>query len=205
MNVAEGYKYSRETIPVLEKSVENQICNNSYYLDENLTLMKLYQFFPEERKLDMYAKIMAQALLHLEDFLPCFYLLPYKLQCMEPFCSLQLLAQNLEASNFEYFWKEVESVDVLKQITSFRKNARRQVADIISLSYQEISLEVVSKALGCDEVGSTLKDFLAELNWTVKGHLVLVPDNFENITRQRKFEESIQLRQVSPLLQSLDQ
>ena len=71
-------RYNLEILPVLEAYVARQCAENTYDLDANLAVLKLYQFHPEQNNVSVVAKILIKALTNLPsaDFLLCTYLIP---------------------------------------------------------------------------------------------------------------------------------
>ena len=71
-------RYNPDIIPALEAYVEAQCAENTYDLDCNLAVLKLYQFHPERNNVMIVAKILAKALMKLPDtdYLLCSYLIP---------------------------------------------------------------------------------------------------------------------------------
>ena len=93
-------RHSEQSIAVLERCLALQVEKKIYHNEANFALLKLYQFYPHLQNVDNLELIFLKALLHLEDFLPSLYLLPYTLQCSEPFTTLQKLAGYLDTAKF---------------------------------------------------------------------------------------------------------
>jgi len=70
--------YDAASLPQLEAKVEAQCTGGSYDLDNNLAVLKLYQFYPEKSNTAVIAKVLVQALMRLPetDYLMCKYLIP---------------------------------------------------------------------------------------------------------------------------------
>jgi len=70
--------YDPAGLPALEAKVHAQCKDGSYDLDNNLAVLKLYQFHPEKSNSAVVARILVKALMHLPetDYLMCTYLIP---------------------------------------------------------------------------------------------------------------------------------
>ena len=203
LNALEIGRYNPEAVEILEQCVEEQVQKKKYNLEANLALLKLYQFSPGQRKTEVYCKIFALALLKQDDFIACFYMLPSALQNVEPFVTLQKLAEDLESANFREFWVRI-NVELFKQVKDFKASARNFISDMLSLSYQQIPVSIVASSLGYPVVDEELTRFLLEKGWVLENDAVHIPSNNENKPRGIKFEESIQLHQVAPLFRLLE-
>jgi translation initiation factor 3 subunit K len=80
-------RYDANIIPELEKYVKHQIETNSYDLEANLALLKLYQFNPEKTNTSVVSQILIKAMMNLpsSDFLLCMCLVSDK--CVSNFTS----------------------------------------------------------------------------------------------------------------------
>jgi translation initiation factor 3 subunit K len=72
--------YNPESIPFLENYVKQQVEQQSYNLEANLALLRLYRFHPERENAEIVSVILALALTQYpgKDFLLCTYLLSDK-------------------------------------------------------------------------------------------------------------------------------
>ena len=203
-DVLEADRYNPEAIEILEQSVQEQVTRNTYNSDANFSLLKLYQFSPQQRNNDICFKILAKALFHKDDFMACFYFLPSSMQSMEPFETLHRLSKDLESASFAEFWNRIKTVELFNDIKGFKNSARIEIAKILALSYQQIPMPVVAKFLDYTVSSAELGSFLLEQNWVLDKDVVLIPSNTQNKPRAKKFEESIQLHQVAPLFRFLE-
>jgi translation initiation factor 3 subunit K len=69
-------RYDSSIIPELEKYVQYQVEKNTFDLEANLALLKLYQFYPEKTNNYIISQILIKAMMNLPntDFLLCMYL-----------------------------------------------------------------------------------------------------------------------------------
>lgn len=95
----------------LEASIDAQCANGTYDLDENLMLLKLYQFFPEKTNPAIVARVLVKALMQLPetDFLLCTYLIPERVASEAPVLPIVELANRLETCQFQAFWAELSA------------------------------------------------------------------------------------------------
>ena len=128
-------RYNPEILPQLEAFVAEQCAKNTYDLDCNLAVLKLYQFHPDTTNVSVVSKILLKAMMSLPstDYITCTYLIPERVvrafsppppcspreiwpaqlgsrcaqQEMELIASIATLASLLEACSFRQFWKAV--------------------------------------------------------------------------------------------------
>ena len=63
---------------------------------------------------------------------------------------------------------------------------------------------MVANALGYTGVNNDFASFLESIGWTVKTGFVYIPPSRENQARAKRFEASIKLMQVAPLVRVLE-
>jgi translation initiation factor 3 subunit K len=73
--------YNPDILPDLESYVEEQVATQTYSLDCNLCLLRLYQFQPARMNVHIIIKVLAKALMALPatDFNLCMFLIPERL------------------------------------------------------------------------------------------------------------------------------
>jgi hypothetical protein len=77
-------------------------------IDENLMLLKPYQFFPEKANPPVIARVLAKALMQLpgNDFLLYMYLIPERVATEAPVLPVVELSAKLDSCQFQAFWAE---------------------------------------------------------------------------------------------------
>jgi hypothetical protein len=87
----EEKRYDFEILPQLEAYVEDQCKSQSYDLDANLAVLKLYKFHPDKSNEGIVAKVLLKALMNLPhtDYLLCTYLIPESLVSFPPLLRAQ--------------------------------------------------------------------------------------------------------------------
>lgn len=78
------FRYNPDNLPTLERYVEVQSRENSYDLEANLTVLKLYQFNPHLFNLEVTCQILLKALTNFPhtDFILCKCLLLESQVCL---------------------------------------------------------------------------------------------------------------------------
>jgi hypothetical protein len=73
--------YNPDILPDLENYVEEQVVTQTYSLDANLCLLRLYQFQPARLDVRIVARMLVKALMALPatDFNLCMFLIPERL------------------------------------------------------------------------------------------------------------------------------
>lgn len=87
------FRYNPENLPTLERYVELQSIENTYDLEANLAVLKLYQFNPATFNMHITCQILLKALTNLPhtDFILCKCLLTSKQVCLLYFCFINVL------------------------------------------------------------------------------------------------------------------
>ncbi|KAL0763663.1 hypothetical protein Bca101_079814 [Brassica carinata] len=100
--------FNPEILPDLENYVNEQVTSQTYSLDANLCLLRLYQFEPERMNTHVVARILIKALMAMPtpDFSLCLFLIPERVQMEEQFKALIVLSHYLETGRFQQFWDE---------------------------------------------------------------------------------------------------
>ncbi|CAA0828640.1 Eukaryotic translation initiation factor 3 subunit K [Striga hermonthica] len=95
--------YNPDILPDLENYVNEQVSSQTYSLDANLCLLRLYQFEPARMSTQIVVRILIKALMATPapDFSLCLFLIPERVQMEEQFKTLIVLSNYLEAINIE--------------------------------------------------------------------------------------------------------
>ena len=198
-------RYNPEVLPQLEAYVGEQCAKGSYDLEANLAVLKLYQFHPDKNNVGVVAKILVKALMNLPntDFLLCTYLIPDRVQELEPIASIATLATLLETCAFRKVWQSLTPLDELvRGVPGFEDALRRFILDTMQITYQSIPEAHLRESLN---VGSdAVPKIISERGWTREGALVRVQLNADNTAKPRKLDEGEMLRfdQMSKILAS---
>jgi len=200
-------RYNPEIIPQLEAYVAAQCKGNTYDLDANLALLKLYQFHPDTTNVEVVSKILLKALMKLPstDYITCSYLIPERVQEMELIASINALASLLETCSFRQVWGALAPLrkESLAGLPGFDAAVRDFVCVSMSITYQAIPLAHLRESLALE--GSELTAFIKARGWTVEGEVVRVTLNDDNQAKPKKPDEvgAIRFDQMTKILASV--
>jgi len=131
--------------------VEEQARDNTYDLEANLAVLKLYQFNPHLLNLNITYTILLKALTNFPhtDFVLCkCLLLPAQTQD-ETVKDIIYLADILEQCDFALFWGRIDEMkDLFKNITGFSDSIRKFVCHVVGITFQTIEKKYLAKLLG---------------------------------------------------------
>ncbi|XP_071911287.1 eukaryotic translation initiation factor 3 subunit K isoform X2 [Coffea arabica] len=158
--------YNPDILPDLENFVNEQVSSQTYNLDANLCLLRLYQFEPERMSTQIVARILVK-------------------QMEEQFKTLIVLSHYLETARFRQFWDEAaKSRHLLEVVPGFEQAIQAYAIHVLSLTYQKVPRSVLAEAINIE--GLSLDKFVehhaANSGWVVeKGHgksqLITLPSN----------------------------
>lgn len=200
--------YNPDMLPDLENHVNEQVSSQTYSLDANLCLLRLYQFEPEKMSSQIVARILIKALMAMPapDFSLCLFLIPERVQMEEPFKTLIVLSHYLETGRFRQFWEEAaKSRHLLEVVSGFEQAIQAYAVHVLSLTYQRVPRTVLAEAINIE--GLSLDKFLehqvANSGWALekgqgKGQLILIPQNeFNHPELKKNAAESIPLEHIT--------
>ncbi|KAK7816204.1 eukaryotic translation initiation factor 3 subunit K [Quercus suber] len=177
--------YNPDILPDLENYVNEQVSSQTYSLDANLCLLRLYQFEPERMSTQIVARILVKALMAMPapDFSLCLFLIPERVQMEEQFKTLIVLSHYLETGRFRQFWDEAaKSRHIVEAVPGFEQAIQAYAIHVLSLTYQKVPRPVLAEAINIE--GLSLDKFLehqvANCGWILeKGHgrgqLIVLP------------------------------
>ncbi|KAL6974664.1 Eukaryotic translation initiation factor 3 subunit K [Sarracenia purpurea var. burkii] len=165
--------YNPDILPDLENYVNEQVTSQTYSLDANLCLLRLYQFEPERLSTQIVARILVKALMAMPapDFSLCLFLIPERVQMEDQFKTLIVLSHYLETARFRQFWDEAaKSLHILGVVPGFEQAIQAYAIHVLSLTYQKIPRSILAEAINIE--GLSLDKFLEHqiLNcgWTLE-------------------------------------
>lgn len=177
--------YNPDILPDLENYVNEQVSSQTYNLDANLCLLRLYQFEPERMSTPIVARILVKALMAMPapDFNLCLFLIPERVQMEEQFNTLILLSHFLETARFRQFWDEAaKSRHIVDVVSGFEQAIRAYAVHVLSITYQKVPRTILAEAINIE--GVALDKFLEHqvLNngWAIekvqgKGQVITLP------------------------------
>ncbi|KAL6648690.1 hypothetical protein ACP70R_012914 [Stipagrostis hirtigluma subsp. patula] len=184
--------YNPDILNDLEKFVNEQVSNQTYNLDANLSLLRLYQFEPERMSIQIVARILIKALMAMPapDFSLCLFLIPEHVQMEEQFKTLIVLSHYLE---FRQFWDEAaKNRHILEVVPGFEQAIQAYAVHVLSLTYQKVPRPVLAEAINIE--GLSLDKFLeyhaANSGWVIEkgaqSQLIVLPRNEFNHPELKK-------------------
>ncbi|XP_076913412.1 eukaryotic translation initiation factor 3 subunit K-like isoform X1 [Bidens hawaiensis] len=181
--------YNPDILPDLQNYVNEQVSSQTYSLDANLCLLRLYQFEPERMSTQIVARILIKALMAMPapDFSLCLFLIPERVQMDEQFKTLIVLSHYLETAKFRQFWDEAaKNRHILEVVPGFEQAIQEYAVHVLSLTYQKVPRSVVAEAINLE--GVSLDKFIEQHGWIVegKGDLVSLPRNEFNHPELRR-------------------
>ncbi|GKU99984.1 hypothetical protein SLE2022_147310 [Rubroshorea leprosula] len=188
--------YNPDILPDLENYVNEQVSSQTYSLNANLCLLRLYQFEPERMSTQIVARILVKALMAMPapDFSLCLFLIPERVQMEEQFKTLIVLSHYLETGRFRQFWDEAaKSRHIVEAVPGFEQAIQAYAIHVLSLTYQKLPRTVLAEAINIE--GLSLDKFLeqqvANSGWILekshgKGQLIVLPQNEFNNPELKK-------------------
>ncbi|KAK1280157.1 Eukaryotic translation initiation factor 3 subunit K [Acorus gramineus] len=188
--------YNPDILSDLENYVHEQVSSQTYNLDANLCLLRLYQFEPERMSLQIISQILVKALMAMPapDFNLCLFLIPERVQMEEQFKTLIVLSHYLETARFRQFWDEAaKNRSIVEVVPGFEQAIQAYAIHVLSLTYQKVPRSVLAEAINIE--GLSLDKFLehqvANCGWVIekgqgRGQLIVLPKNEFNHPELKK-------------------
>ncbi|GJN08878.1 hypothetical protein PR202_ga26838 [Eleusine coracana subsp. coracana] len=181
--------YNPDILNDLEKFVNEQVSSQTYNLDANLSLLRLYQFEPERMSEQIVARILIKALMAMPgpDFSLCLFLIPEHVQMKEQFKTLIVLSHYLE------FWDEAaKNRNILEVVPGFEQAIQAYAVHVLSLTYQKVPRPILAEAINIE--GLSLDKFLeyhaANSGWIIEkgaqSQVIVLPRNEVNHPELKK-------------------
>ncbi|XP_062091217.1 eukaryotic translation initiation factor 3 subunit K [Humulus lupulus] len=203
--------YNPEILSELENYVNEQVSSQTYSLDANLCLLRLYQFEPERMSSQIVARILVKALMAMPapDFGLCLFLIPERVQMEEQFKTLIVLSHYLETGRFRQFWDEAaKSRHIVEVVPGFEQAIQDYAIHVLSLTYQKVPRSVLAEAINIEglSLDKFLEQHVANSGWILeKGHargqLIVLPRNeFNHPELKKNSADAIPLDHVTRIL-----
>ncbi|KAL7638215.1 UNVERIFIED_CONTAM: hypothetical protein RMT77_011840 [Armadillidium vulgare] len=195
-------RYNPENISTLERYVELQARENTYDLEANLALLKLYQFNPTSYKNPVTCIILLKALTNLPhtDFVLCKCLIGQEQMEEKDIKRIMYLHDLLEMCHFNIFWAEIDDYkDLVAGIKDFNDSIRKYICHVISITYQNIEKHVFGSLLG-DVEDSVLNSWMAKYNWKEEEEGYIMIGNQEETVKTKNITEKIDFESVAGIM-----
>ncbi|KAJ7957242.1 Eukaryotic translation initiation factor 3 subunit K [Quillaja saponaria] len=202
--------YNPDILPDLENYVNEQVSSQTYSLDANLCLLRLYQFEPERMSSQIVAHILVKALMAMPapDFSLCLFLIPERVQMEERFKTLIVLSHYLETGRFSQFWDEAaKNRHLVEAVPGFEQAIQGYAIHVLSLTYQKVPRSVLAEAINIE--GPSLDKFLehqiANSGWVLerggRGQNIVLPRNeFNHPVLKKNTADSVPLEHITRIL-----
>ncbi|XP_053638800.1 eukaryotic translation initiation factor 3 subunit K [Cherax quadricarinatus] len=195
-------RYNPENISTLERYVELQARENTYDLEANLALLKLYQFNPAKYQSTVACKILMKALTNLPhtDFVLCKCLLGH-VQMEDAYIKrIMYLHDLLEMCQFGTYWgvqKQYE--ELISGIKDFNDSIRKYICHVITITYQHIEKPVLAQLLGnIDELA--LQHWMNKYGWKETEESYVFIANQEETVKTKNITEKIEFDSVAGIM-----
>eukprot|EP01064_Diplonema_japonicum_P036583 TRINITY_DN826_c7_g1_i1.p1 TRINITY_DN826_c7_g1~~TRINITY_DN826_c7_g1_i1.p1 ORF type:complete len:212 (+),score=53.21 TRINITY_DN826_c7_g1_i1:41-676(+) len=158
----------------LEEYVTQQINDETYDMEANLALLKIYQFFPDEANADIILKLLLKALSEMPSnaFVLSTYLIPERFHQKKEVETVKDLHQMLEECRFQEFWNSAYLKDI-PNIPGFESAVRDYAYNVLAISHQRCEESLASTVLKLN--GNALKLFLKNKNASLADGIVTFP------------------------------
>lgn len=143
-------RYNPDHLNILEAYVTSQAKNNTYDLEANLAVLKLYQFNPNKLNYNITHLILLKALTNFPhtDFTLCKCLLLPAQMDDDTVKTIIYLADILESCDFALFWLKVGMTDFVSNITGFYDSIRKFICHVVGITFQTIEKDYLVRLLG---------------------------------------------------------
>nr|KAG5712405.1 hypothetical protein BaRGS_023984 [Batillaria attramentaria] len=197
-------EYNPENLSTLERYVHMQAQENTYDVEANLAILKLYQFNPGHYQTEIAALILLKALTNLPhtDFTLCKCLIDSSRLNEAPISRILELAEDLETCNFQQFWGELrDDPDMIAGITGFEDSIRKFVCHVVAATFQTIELEKLQELLG-NVIDTQAMQWVNKYGWSLNNDgMVFVANQEENI-KTKNITEKITFDSVAGIMAS---
>ncbi|KAK8405538.1 hypothetical protein O3P69_001834 [Scylla paramamosain] len=195
-------RYNPENIATLERYVELQARENTYDLEANLALLKLYQFNPGTYQSTVACQILIKALTNLPhtDFVLCKCLLGQDQMEDDNIKRIMYLHDLLEMCQFRTFWTEKHQyADLTAGIKDFSDSIRKYICHVISITYQHIERHVLGQLLGNID-DATQQAWMNKYGWKMNDDGCIFVANQEETVKTKNITEKIDFDSVAGIM-----
>merc|ERR1712243_466536 len=198
-------RYNPENLLTLEHYVQMQAFEQTYNLDANLAVLKLYQFNPSMFKQEVTCQILLKALMNLPhpDLNLCKCLIIEQYQAVESVNKVIELSNLLETCEFQCFWQELDKYpELIEGITGFRESIKNFIASVLKVTYQNISRSLLKEVLNDDTIEDLeITPFCAEHGWIMDEDTIYISNQEGNI-KSKNISERITFDNVALIIKN---
>jgi len=195
-------RYNPDNLQKLEHYVELQAKENTYDLEANLSVLRLYQFGPTLYRNNIVNLILLKALTNLPhtDFVLCKCLLTQD-HLEEPQVSqVMKMADLLEMCKFKQFWEEAaKSGELTSAVLGFEDSIRKYVAHVVNITYQTIEVPILKELLGSVD-DQVLKQWITKCGWKDQGNERVFITSQEDLVKTKNITEKVEFENVAGIM-----
>jgi translation initiation factor 3 subunit K len=193
-------RYNPENLEILERYVYAQAAENTYDLEANLAVLKLYQFNPTYFQLQVVSMILLKALTNLPhtDYTMCKCLVDVVHFEDEPLKRIDVMADILEMCQFQMFWKQ-DVGDLTMGITDFDDSVRKFICHVVGITYQQIRKSELRELLG-NISEANANHWIARNGWKDQGDGYVYIANQEDNIKTKNIKEKITFDGVASIM-----
>ncbi|KAL0338843.1 UNVERIFIED_CONTAM: Eukaryotic translation initiation factor 3 subunit K [Sesamum angustifolium] len=183
--------YNPDILPDLENYVNEQVSSQTYSLNANLCLLRLYQFEPERISTQIVARILIKALMAMPapDFSLCLFLIPERV-----------------TARFRQFWDEAaKSRHILEVVPGFEQAIQAYAIQVLSLSYQKVTRSILAESINIEGPSrdKVIEHHVGNSGWAIeknqnKGQLIILPRNEFNRPELKKVLQMVSRWSILP-------
>ncbi|KAH0871577.1 hypothetical protein HID58_078599 [Brassica napus] len=208
--------FNPEILPDLENYVNEQVTSQTYSLDSNLCLLRLYQFEPERMNTHVVARILIKALMAMPtpDFSLCLFLIPERVvivlslhfgkwRSSSRHSLFSPTTLRLGGSN-SFGMKLPRTVTFSSLFQVLRKLSKAYASHLLSLSYQKLPRSVLAELWLLNMDGASLDKFIehqvANSGWILEkenGSIVLPQNEFNHPELKKNAGENVPLEHIA--------
>jgi len=194
-------RYNPTNLSTLEQYVQLQCQENFYDLEANLSVLKLYQFNPQEAKMEVIAQILLKALSNLPhtDFVLCKCLIDLNTWEKSSVKEIMQLHREAEQCEFQKVWARIRSLRETESVVGFDDAIRFYIGTCVNMTYQQIEKKMLLDFLNVKE-NKDLKFWMDKFDWRARGvNDILIANHEENI-KTRSILEIIDFESVEEIM-----
>nr|CAG4650426.1 EOG090X0BWZ [Sida crystallina] len=195
-------RYNPDNLQKLERYVELQAKENTYDLEANLSVLRLYQFGPNLYRSNIVNLILLKSLTNLPhtDFVLCKCLITQERLEETNVSRVMVLANLLETCNFKQFWEELAKCsELIVGLTGFEDSIRKFISHVINTTYQTIEVPVLKEVLGNinDQV---LKQWITKNSWKDIGNGCVFVTSQDDLVKTKNIMEKVEFENVAGIM-----
>ena len=194
--------YNPNNISTLLQYLNEQCSENTYDLEANLAILRLYQFNTDQLDNKVITKILLKAMTALPnpDFVLCKSLIDpalFEEDADQEILAVLRLFNLLEICDFQQFWKDSrEKPGLYLGITGFEDSIRQFICHTIKITYQCIKKQIVCNLLGgLDD--TQLKHWVNLNKWQEIDDGYLHISNQDELIKSKNIKEKIEFESVA--------